>query len=344
MNVEDSYEGALRRMQRLERAGFSFNDVPAPPPDDDDRMRDLEELATLACEENERLKEQLVAAVSESEQLQRQLAIARGEAERQQRLVKTLQEMLASAQSEAPPTETLARELETAGAEIDRLQLLVTSLQQQVTTLQQMLQSQPVGGQPTEAHYETQPAPRAPAMLMPEVEAEPLPPAPHAYAPDPFAQEPLADDFDPELALKSAMGSGRSAIWWLFAGALAGAAAFVFMLRPWEVRHIVAVEAGAAVAAAPLPKPVEPLPVAKVEPPKAVEIPKVVEVPKVAAVAIPKVEAPRVEVPKVARVVKAKPQRRRPAPKHHVAKAKHTVAKSGKYESRGDDPLAGLNL
>jgi predicted transcriptional regulator len=338
MNVEDSYEGALRRMQRLERAGFSFNDVPAPPPDDDDRMRDLEELATLACEENERLKEQLVAAVSESEQLQRQLAVARGEAERQQRLVKTLQEMLASAQSEGPPNETLARELETAGAEIERLQLQVTSLQQMLAA------APPLGAQPTEAHFETQPAPRAPAMFMAEVEPEPLPPAPHTYAPDPFAQEPQADDFDPELALKSAMGSGRSAIWWLFAGALAGAAAFVFMLRPWEVRHIVAVEAGAAVAAAPLPKPVEPLPVAKVEPPKAVEIPKVVEVPKVAAVAIPKVEAPRVEVPKVARVVKAKPQRRRPAPKHHVAKAKHTVAKSGKYESRGDDPLAGLNL
>jgi hypothetical protein len=57
MNVEDSYEGAVRRLQRLERAGL------APQNDEGaQRMRELEELASLACEDNERLKSELETA------------------------------------------------------------------------------------------------------------------------------------------------------------------------------------------------------------------------------------------------------------------------------------------
>jgi hypothetical protein len=62
MNVEDSYEGAVRRLQRLETASYV------------DRMRELEELATLACEDNERLKGELDAAQREIEQLRGHVA------------------------------------------------------------------------------------------------------------------------------------------------------------------------------------------------------------------------------------------------------------------------------
>jgi hypothetical protein len=57
MQVEDSYEGAVARLQRMEQAGLI---VPTP----EQRMRDLEELATLASEENERLQ-QLLDALGE---------------------------------------------------------------------------------------------------------------------------------------------------------------------------------------------------------------------------------------------------------------------------------------
>lgn len=68
MDLEDSYEGAVRRMQRLEAARLDiFEDQP-------DRTRELEELATLACEDNERLKAELAAAMSENEQLRANVA------------------------------------------------------------------------------------------------------------------------------------------------------------------------------------------------------------------------------------------------------------------------------
>ncbi len=90
MNVEDSYEGAVRRLRRLGHAGFDL----APPAlaktsaEADDRMRDLEELATLACDDNERLTRELDGAHEEIDRLRRQ--------------VTTLQEMLASAPSDDP--------------------------------------------------------------------------------------------------------------------------------------------------------------------------------------------------------------------------------------------------
>jgi hypothetical protein len=64
MHVEDSYEGALRRLQRLGHAGVTL----APPTATQahaDRIRDLEELATLACDENDQLKRELEEARSE---------------------------------------------------------------------------------------------------------------------------------------------------------------------------------------------------------------------------------------------------------------------------------------
>ncbi len=89
MNVEDSYEGAVRRLQRLGHAGVGLGPPRAMSrqrEETDDRMRDLEELATLACEENERVAHELDSA--------------RDEIDRLRRLVVTLQESVASAQSE----------------------------------------------------------------------------------------------------------------------------------------------------------------------------------------------------------------------------------------------------
>src|SRR5437588_13127386 len=79
MNVEDSYEGAVRRLSRLGHAGVDL----APR---NDRLHDLEELATLACDENERLTRELDSARADIARLQRQVA--------------TLQETLVSAQSD----------------------------------------------------------------------------------------------------------------------------------------------------------------------------------------------------------------------------------------------------
>jgi hypothetical protein len=91
MNVEDSYEGAVRRLRRLGHAGV---DLAPPKPaysSPNDRLRDLEELATLACDENEQLKSELAAA--------------RGEIARLHRVVATLQEsMIAGSQADDPFT------------------------------------------------------------------------------------------------------------------------------------------------------------------------------------------------------------------------------------------------
>jgi hypothetical protein len=75
MNVEDSYEGAVRRLRRLEHAGYA---ALTPPPqdraDDEARMAELEELATLACDENERLKGELDEARAQIVRLQHMVA------------------------------------------------------------------------------------------------------------------------------------------------------------------------------------------------------------------------------------------------------------------------------
>lgn len=71
MQVEDSYEGAVRRLARLEHARI---DVAVPRDVGSERMRDLEELASLACEENERLTRELDQARIEIERLRMQMA------------------------------------------------------------------------------------------------------------------------------------------------------------------------------------------------------------------------------------------------------------------------------
>ena len=98
MNVEDSYEGAIQRLRRLGHAGIELS-RPAPLSQQLDeaqqRLRDVEELATLACDDNERLT--------------RELDAARGEIARLQRQVSMLQESVAGAQYEDALAATRSR-------------------------------------------------------------------------------------------------------------------------------------------------------------------------------------------------------------------------------------------
>jgi hypothetical protein len=79
MNMEDSYEGAVRRLRRL---GHGAADLAPKPPtaaeklaEAESRMSELEELATLACEENESLKRELAFAREQLERNRRQIAM-----------------------------------------------------------------------------------------------------------------------------------------------------------------------------------------------------------------------------------------------------------------------------
>src|SRR5438067_449883 len=93
MHVEDSYEGAVRRLQRLEMAGIAVESPlaesatpevadEAATDDNDARMRQLEELAMLACEDNERLKAQFGAALQELDEARRESDGARAATQR----------------------------------------------------------------------------------------------------------------------------------------------------------------------------------------------------------------------------------------------------------------------
>jgi hypothetical protein len=78
MQVEDSYEGAVRRLSRLSHAGVDL--LPSRHDDAEaqvqQRLRDLEELANLATEENERLERELMSARETIQRLQEQLTSA----------------------------------------------------------------------------------------------------------------------------------------------------------------------------------------------------------------------------------------------------------------------------
>jgi len=109
MNVEDSYEGAVRRLQRLELAGVALESPQshavdeAAVDDNSDRMRQLEELALLACEDNERLKREFGAALQELDDARKELDGAHAEIEQLRGYIASLQPAAASTQANAPP-------------------------------------------------------------------------------------------------------------------------------------------------------------------------------------------------------------------------------------------------
>jgi hypothetical protein len=112
--VEDSYEGAVARLRRLEQAGFACFDREQEDATQA-RMRDLEELATVACDENERLEKELAAARDQIGSLQR--------------VVKMLEESLAEEEQQRPPAH-VERELAAARDQIGSLQRLVATLEE----------------------------------------------------------------------------------------------------------------------------------------------------------------------------------------------------------------------
>jgi hypothetical protein len=78
MEIENSYEGAVRRLARLSHAGVDL--LPSRRDDEEaaqrDRMRDLEQLANLATEENERLEAELARAHETIARLEAQVSAA----------------------------------------------------------------------------------------------------------------------------------------------------------------------------------------------------------------------------------------------------------------------------
>jgi hypothetical protein len=78
MQIEDSYEGAVRRLAKLSNAGVDL--LPSRRDDHEaklrERLRDLEELATLATEENEKLTAELLRANETIARLEQQVSMA----------------------------------------------------------------------------------------------------------------------------------------------------------------------------------------------------------------------------------------------------------------------------
>jgi hypothetical protein len=88
MQLEDSYEGAVRRLARLSNAGVGLrDDIDARDEERAQRMRDLEELATLATEENERLEKENLRLTQKNERLERDLGRAKETLSRMQQQV-----------------------------------------------------------------------------------------------------------------------------------------------------------------------------------------------------------------------------------------------------------------
>jgi hypothetical protein len=212
MNVEDSYEGAVRRLQRLERAGIAMDASPtdvavgAARDGSAERMRELEELASLACEDNERLKSELGVTLQALDERRQELVAARAELGR------------------------LQQELQTARREVDVLRGCVAELQAAPASVAQV--SAPLPPQPFAA-----PSPPHASAFAPHASAF----APHesAFAPPPSSPAPFAaaspfSEALPEDDYALASRSRSKAAWYFFVLALAGAIiAALCVTRPW---------------------------------------------------------------------------------------------------------------
>jgi hypothetical protein len=144
MHVEDSYEGAVRRLERLRDAGFDL----APPmagqdPQEEDRMRDLEQLATLACEENERLQQELAETRESRERLQRELDEALGDDSLERELAEARDQVGSLQRLVAMLEETAARPRPTPlahpdlAADVQRFERELSAAHDQIVRLQQ---------------------------------------------------------------------------------------------------------------------------------------------------------------------------------------------------------------
>jgi hypothetical protein len=213
MELEDSYEGALQRMQRLEAAKL-FDDVPA-------RERELEELATLACEDNDRLKAELATAVSELDGVRAALDATR-------------------------------REAESAYQENEQLRASVASLQQQLAGAQQ--------AQASAQRASVWPPQPQPAQVVAPVQAEPAQEyaAPTQVQPAAVWQQQTEAAQDDEYLDYPPKPSRMPLV--IIGGAVALAIG-LFALHPWSSGHSLPVAALPAAPApievkAPTPPPV----------------------------------------------------------------------------------------
>jgi hypothetical protein len=336
MNVEDSYEGAVRRLQRLEMAGIAMESPQAEAVDEAvaadsaERMRELEELATLACEDNERLKAEFGTALQELDDARRELDGRRAEIGRAQ------------------------RELGEARREIDQLRGYVASLEETLESAQRAAASVPqpaFAPAPQQASFPTPqqafaPAPQQASFPTPQQAFAPalqpaFEPAPEqAFAParpsafvSPFATEALPEE-DYGYPPKS---TGKGAKYFFVLATAGAVVAALCVMRPWDRPHPAPPVAVELPTPAPAPVATAPKPVAKVEP----TLPKL-------APTVPKVEP---TIPKTApaaathapRAAKTRSERKQ-HPKHHPAK-KHTSARAQESApGASDDPLSGTNL
>jgi hypothetical protein len=258
MNVEDSYEGALRRMQRLQMAGIAIEPPVAAEPDEGsaDRMRELEELAVLACDENERLKHDLSVALRDADDARREVDNARGQ------------------------TVLAQHDLNEARHEIDQLRAYVASLEQALTSAQQA--SAPCATAPQQLFA----APQQSFEAAPQPEFE----APReAFASPSTFESPNASDGWPEEDYGYPPKSKGKGAFYFCVIAIAGAAvAALCVMRPWDRPHAVP-----AVVDSPQPAPSPPVvtappPAPKVEAPVSHIAPIVPKAPPVVAAPAPR--------------------------------------------------------
>ncbi len=223
----------------------------APPPSEpspahEARMRDLEELATMACDANE--------------QLERELADAREQVGALRRLLVTLEESAESAEStESAATAQLERELAAARDQVATLQRLVVALEESAES---------ADAPPARARAEH-------AFVTPAPTPRPV------VAPQPFSTSDSADE-DEEVLLVAPKRGPRSP-WLYIAGALVAGGALAALMSPGQHASppppIVLTAPVAPPPAPPAPAPAAPAvaapAVAKAEPvaPPAVTIP-----------------------------------------------------------------------
>jgi hypothetical protein len=319
MNVEDSYEGAIRRLQRLEMAGIAI-DSPTPAETVDhggdasvaDRMRELEELALLACEDNERLKVELGTARAELES-------ARIEIERAQ------------------------KERDGIRREIEQLHAYVASLEQTLASTQQARANapqQPIAmfPEPFVSAPPQQPFEPAPQQLNASAPQQPVEPPQQPFASaSPFAASPFSTEASPEEDLGYPLKSSRKPVVYVLAVAAVAVVALL-VLHPWDQPRAAAVLVEPPVPPAPVVSP--PPPAAKVEP----IVPKVAAtIPKVAAT-IPKVAAtiPSSAAAHESRASKVRSGRKHA--KHHTGKKQAAATAKQPAPETTDDPLAGAGI
>jgi len=217
----------------------------APIDSNVDRMRELEELATLACEDNERLKGERDAVLRELDGARREIEDVRGEIARAhqeldgaRREIEQLRAHVVSLQqAEAARTQ---RELASA-----TLQVLVSAPEQAFASAPQQAfagaPQQAFAGAPQQA-FESVPqqtfasVPQQAFASAPQQAFVPAPAEPFATS-TPFAPSPFADDASLDGDFGYPPKSGKGALYF-FLVAIAGAVvAALCVMRPWDRPH-----------------------------------------------------------------------------------------------------------